>query len=112
MMKKIIFAVVAVFLFQSFYNSSAATIKVTDNHHDSVILYATSWCGYCKKTRAFFDENDIKFTEYDVEKSEEGRHRFEALGGQGVPVVDIKGTVVYGYSIKNMKATLKQFNLM
>ncbi len=112
MMKKLILAVTAVFLFQFFYTSGAATIKVTNHQHEDVILYATAWCGYCKRTRAFFTENNIKFIEYDVEKSEEGQKRFEALGGKGVPVVDIKGTVIYGYSVKNMKTTLKQFNLL
>ncbi len=112
MIKNLILAAAAVFLFQYFYTGGAASVKVTGNQHNNVILYATSWCGYCKRTRAFFAENNIKYTEYDVEKSEEGRKRYEALGGKGVPVVDIRGTVIYGYSTNKMESTLKQFNLM
>lgn len=112
MLKNIILAAVAVFLFQYFYSGGAATVKVSGNKHDNVILYATSWCGYCKRTRTFFADNNIQYTEYDVEKSDEGRKKFEALGGKGVPVVDIKGTVIYGYSVKNMKSTLKEHHLM
>ncbi len=112
MIKKIILAAVAVFMFQYFYAGGAANVKVTDNQHDNVILYATSWCGYCKRTRAFFSENNIKYTEYDVEKSEVGRQQYEALGGQGVPVVDIKGTVIFGYSVKKMKTILQEKDLI
>ena len=33
-----------------------------------VIMYATDWCGYCKKARRYFRKNGISFTEYDIEK--------------------------------------------
>lgn len=62
-----------------------------------VILYATSWCGYCKKTRELFADQGIPYREYDIEVSAEGRERYEALGGNGVPVIDIRGTVVHGF---------------
>ncbi len=109
-MKKFILALGAVFLFQ--YFSQAETIEISEIKHDNVILYATTWCGYCKKTRAFLAENNIKYIEYDIEESEEGRKQHQALGGKGVPVLDVKGTVVYGYSVKNMKLALTELNLM
>lgn len=114
-MKKVIFIIAAALLFQHFYNSPSQVIgtpQAAEAKHDNVVLYATAWCGYCKKTRAFLAENDIKYTEYDVEESEEGHKQFKALGGKGVPVIDIRGTVIKGYSIKKMTATLKSFDLM
>ncbi len=111
MLKKIIMVLAVVFAFQYFYAGSA-TVKESGVKHDNVVLYATSWCGYCKKTRAFLAENDIQYTEYDVENSEEGRQQFEALGGNGVPVLDIRGTVVHGFSIKKFTEALKQNKLM
>jgi len=110
-MKKIIFILFAVFLFQQFYQP-ASVQQVNDVKHDNVILYATSWCGYCKKTRAFLADNNIAYTEYDIETSEDGRKQHEALGGGGVPVLDIKGTVVHGYSVANMTAVFKALDLM
>lgn len=109
-MKNFILLLGAVFLFQYFYKTE--TIQVSEIKHDNVILYATAWCGYCKKTREFLAENNIEYIEYDIEKSEEGRKQHKALGGRGVPVLDIKGTVIHGYSVKNMKFTLKELNLM
>ncbi|MFW5432410.1 MAG: glutaredoxin family protein [Methylophilaceae bacterium] len=112
MIKKIILLVTAAFLFQHFYTAGTPQVQAGEIKHNNVILYATSWCSYCKKTRAFLAKNNIKYTEYDVEKSEEGRKQHKALGGKGVPVLDIKGTVIYGYSVKNMESIFKQLNLM
>jgi mycoredoxin len=109
-MKKIIFILAAFFLFQQFYPSK--TVEVSPIKHENVILYATAWCGYCKKMRAFLAENNINYIEYDVEKSEAGRKQHEALNARGVPVLDIKGTIIYGYDIKNTKHVLKTLQLI
>lgn len=69
-----------------------------DLHGGKVILYATSWCGYCKKARSFMNENNIPFYEYDIEKSAEGRAQYESIGGRGVPVLLVNGSVIKGYS--------------
>lgn len=110
MLRTFIFIVATAFVFQYFYKTE--TIQVNEVKHDNVILYATSWCGYCKKTRAFLSENKINYIEYDIEQSEEGRKQHQALGGNGVPVLDIKGTVIYGYSVKNMKSVFETLHLM
>jgi glutaredoxin len=109
-MKKVIFIAAAFFLFQQFY--PAKTIEVSPIKHENVILYATDWCGYCKKMRTFLADNNINYIEYDVEKSEEGRKQHEALNARGVPVLDIKGTIIYGYDIKNTKHVLKKLHLI
>jgi len=112
MIKKIILLAAVAFLFQYFYQNEAPIVQAPEIKHDNVILYATTWCGYCKKTRAFLAKNNIQYQEYDIEKSEEGRQQHTILGGNGVPVLDIKGTIVFGYSVEKMKSTFKQFNLM
>ena len=76
--------------------------------HGDVILYATSWCGYCRKTRQLFREQGIAFTEFDIEKSEEGRRRYQALDGKGVPVIDIRGTVIHGFDRREILAALNR----
>lgn len=111
-MKKFIFILAAIFLFQHFYQGNTPTAQANEIKHDNVILYATAWCGYCKKTRAFLAKNNIEYTEYDIEKSEEGRQQHQALGGNGIPVLDIKGTIIHGYSVEDMKSVFKQLNLM
>ena len=50
-------------------------------------MYATSWCGVCRKARSYFRANGIAFTEFDVENSARGKREFKRLGGRGVPVI-------------------------
>ena len=72
-----------------------------------VVLYATSWCGYCAKTRRFLAEEGIAYTELDIEKSAEGRRAYDALGGQGVPLLTVSDTLVRGYDPEGIKAALR-----
>ena len=76
-------------------------------HPEGVVLYATDWCGYCKKAREFFKQNNIAFVEYDIEKSAEGKAQYDQLRGSGIPLVVIRGEVLRGYDPNEMKALLK-----
>lgn len=67
-------------------------------HNGKVILYATSWCGYCAKARKLLEQNNIAYFEYDIEQSTEGNRQYKALGGRGIPVLLINGEVVKGYN--------------
>ena len=71
-----------------------------------VTLYSTSWCGACKQAKAFLNQHGIAYLEYDVEKSDEGRQQFVALGGRGVPLIVIDGTVIKGFNPVEMKRLL------
>lgn len=63
-----------------------------------VVLYATSWCGYCKATREFFAENGIRYTEYDIESSDSARAEHARLGGRGIPLIVVGEEVLRGYN--------------
>lgn len=72
---------------------------VYESGQNEVILYSTTWCGYCAKTRKYFSENHIQYTDLDIEHSEKGRNDYERLGGNGVPIVVINnGLPIHGYS--------------
>ena len=64
-----------------------------------VVMYSTSWCGFCKKARKYFKENGIKFTEYDIEKSAKGRQEYHRLGATGVPVILVGKRRMNGFSV-------------
>ena len=76
-------------------------------HPEGVVLYATEWCGYCKKAREFFKQNNIAFVEYDIEKSTEGKAQYDQLRGSGIPLIVIRGEVLRGYDPNAMKTLLK-----
>ena len=63
-----------------------------------VKMYATSWCPYCAKARAYFSKRGIAYTEIDVEKSAEGLAEFRKLGGRGVPLIMVGTQRMSGYS--------------
>jgi len=108
-MKKWMFIVTALVIFQKWDAISAFVNPqpgFSDLHNEAVVLYATDWCGYCKLTREFLEENDISYHEYDIEKSSEGHEQYKALGGKGVPVVLINNEVIFGYNPKAIIAKL------
>ena len=84
----------------------AAAQNNLQNSSGKVILYGTSWCSYCKKTREFLAENNIAYTEFDIESSDEGRRRYDAINGSGVPVLEVSNTVIRGYAPEAILAAL------
>jgi glutaredoxin len=75
-----------------------------------VTLYATSWCPYCTKARELLKEMGVTLTEYDVEK-EPGKHAemMEKSGGsRGVPVIDVEGVVLRGYSAEAIRSAVER----
>jgi len=72
-----------------------------------VVLYATDWCGYCKQTKRFLDSKGIPFKEFDIDKDAEARKAYEALGGRGIPLIDVNGTLIRGFDPDEILAALK-----
>ena len=72
-----------------------------------VVLYATEWCGYCKQIRRFLDQKGIAYKAFDIEKDAVARKDYEALGGGGIPIIDVNGTLIRGYDPDAILAALK-----
>ena len=78
-----------------------------------VVLYSTSWCGYCRKARNFLTKNQIKFTEKDIEKSPAAKKEMNAKALRagvrigGVPVLEVNGQIISGFSEERIIAALK-----
>lgn len=66
---------------------AAAGARAETPPSQPVVMYATSWCPYCAKARAYFTRNRIAYVEHDVEKSAAARAEFRRLGGRGVPLI-------------------------
>lgn len=69
-----------------------------------IVLYATSWCGYCAKTRELFAADGVAYREVDIEQDSVGHARYQALGGRGVPLIDMRGQVIHGYDQRAIRA--------
>jgi glutaredoxin len=63
-----------------------------------VVMYATAWCPYCAKARAYFKRTGTSYTEHDIEKSADARAEFKRLGGRGVPLILVGDEKMAGFS--------------
>ncbi|NVZ68935.1 glutaredoxin family protein [Pseudomonas costantinii] len=72
-----------------------------------VVLYSTEWCGYCKQIRRFLDQKGIPYQAFDIEKDAQARKAYEALGGGGIPFVDVNGTLIREFSADKIMAALQ-----
>jgi glutaredoxin len=63
----------------------------------AVVLYATSTCPYCAKARDLFAARSVRYTEYQIDKSEQAKKEFLALQGAGVPLLYIGDRRIEGY---------------
>ena len=63
-----------------------------------VIMYSAAWCGYCKQARQYFRRNGISFVEYDIEKNQNARRAYNAIGGNGVPVILVGSKRLNGFT--------------
>ncbi|MBI4088125.1 glutathione S-transferase N-terminal domain-containing protein [Candidatus Kaiserbacteria bacterium] len=63
-----------------------------------VTIYTTPTCVYCKRTKAFFGEHNVAYTEKDVASDSAAREEMIKKSEQmGVPVIDIDGAIVVGF---------------
>ena len=77
-----------------------------------VILYSTSWCGYCRKARKLLKDMDVDFEEKDIEKDRSAAVEMaRKVGGRsGVPVLDVGGEILRGYSPPRIRQLVKDLN--
>ena len=63
-----------------------------------VVVYTTSWCGWCRKTLAWLDERGVAYENRNIEQSDAWRDELlEKTGGVSIPVVEIDGQLVRGF---------------
>ena len=65
----------------------------------AVVLYTTSWCGWCRRTRQLFTGKGVAFTDIDVERVPGARDEMRARSGgrNTVPQVFVGGRHIGGY---------------
>jgi glutaredoxin-like YruB-family protein len=86
---------------------SAPPAAATSGNHE-VVIYTTSWCGWCKKTRAWLDTKGIDYENRDVEVNAAWAEEMHDLTGSGgVPVIVIDGEVIKGFNQAQMEKLLR-----
>ncbi|MAG52404.1 MAG: NrdH-redoxin [Nanoarchaeota archaeon] len=73
----------------------------------NVTIYTTPTCGYCHKSKEFFKEHNIKYTEKDVTKDQAALNdMMQKSGSTSVPVIDVDGEIIVGFDEGKLKKAL------
>lgn len=73
----------------------------------SIEMYSTSWCGVCTVARSYMREHGIAFVDHDIDQDADAMARAHALNPHhSVPVLDVGGEVMIGFSGETLEATL------
>ncbi len=86
----------------------AAPVSADAGAKPEVKMYATSWCPYCAKARAYFSRRGIAYVEVDIEKSREGRAEYDRLGARGIPVILVGPQRMNGFSEARLSQLLAE----
>lgn len=79
-----------------------------------VIVYGTSWCGWCRKTRDWLKERNIAFVDKDVERDPDAAVELakkaaeQHVSSRGVPIIDARGTLVHGFDPRALSEALRR----
>jgi mycoredoxin len=74
----------------------------------TVTLYSAPWCGYCRVTKRFLDEQQVPYIEIDIDQDEAAAMRVEQWnnGDRIIPTLDIDGTVLTNPSPMQLRQVL------
>lgn len=108
-MKKLLALIVIVALVRYWHGINAFVTGDRDaasSGSAEVTLYVTSWCGYCRAARSYFDRVGVPYEEYDIEKDPVGKFKYDQYGVRGVPLIVINDEVISGFNRNAIDAVL------
>ncbi|OGL85830.1 NrdH-redoxin [Candidatus Uhrbacteria bacterium RIFCSPLOWO2_02_FULL_48_12] len=77
------------------------------NMTNTVVIYTTVTCPYCKMAKAFFKEHNIEFVEKDVTSDPVAQQEMIKKSDQlAVPVIDVGGQIIVGFQQGKLKELL------
>ena len=82
-----------------------APVRAESCREQPVVMISTSWCGYCRKARQFFNDNQISFEEIDAEQTSSPGIR-ETYRRTGVPLIIVGATEIRGFDERRLRQIL------
>jgi len=76
--------------------SEAATSEEHRTDFD-VVMYSSTTCGYCVRARQWFEEHDVEFVEYFIDKDAKAASRHKRLGMSVTPTIIVGDSVIKGF---------------
>jgi glutaredoxin-like YruB-family protein len=74
-----------------------------------IIIYTTSYCPWCQAAKEFLKKQGYEYEERNVETNSEWANEMVEKSGQyGVPVIDIEGKIIIGFSPEEIMSALNE----
>lgn len=75
---------------------------------NTVKMFTTTWCGFCKGTKRYLDNKGVAYEEIDIEQFPEYGERIEKeTGFRTVPTLEIEGKLYVNPSRQEMDSLFK-----
>lgn len=90
---------------------TAETTPKTETQ-DEIVMYTTSWCGDCRRSKKVFAALGVPYTEIDIERHDDAAEMVRRLnnGSQSVPTILFPdGTTLVEPSNATLEAKLAPF---
>jgi len=89
------------------------TKAVEARKYPQIVLYSTSWCPHCRAAKEYFAQNNIPFTNRDVEQDDQAMKLLTGkYKSQGIPLIVLGSgqneIVMHGFSPETFQANLKK----
>jgi len=75
-----------------------------ENARPTVVVYGAEWCGACHEAAAYLRRKGVPYVEKDIEKDPQaaremqGKLRAAGMRAGSIPVIDVRGKVMVGFS--------------
>lgn len=74
----------------------------------NITIYSTPSCVYCKMAKQYFKQNNLTYTEHNVQEDMQAQQEMIAKSHQlGVPVIDVDGEIFVGFDKRGLAEVLK-----
>ena len=78
-------------------------------NRNEVLLYSAEWCGACRKAKAFLDKEGVDYELLDIDADPRAKEEVRRiLGSVRIPLLDINGTYVAGFSPDQIRRALRK----
>lgn len=78
--------------------------------NDKITLYGAPWCGDCRRSRAFLDENKVEYDYIDIDKDEKAAEKVVEInrGMRSIPTIIFPdGSILVEPSNEELKEKLE-----
>ncbi|MBP6860413.1 MAG: glutaredoxin family protein [Candidatus Pacebacteria bacterium] len=73
----------------------------------TVTIYSTPTCHFCQMSKDFFKENNVTYTEHNVQTDlEKRKEMIEKSGQMGVPVITVGEEIIVGFDKEQLSKLL------